>query len=199
MTFSYFNRRLHLYLGLILVPWFLMYGVSSIPFAHNPYFEQRDQAKGLPLWKTRIDQKYSVEVPAEGDLRPVGARIMKDLGLEGSFGAYRQSPNQINVYVFTFRHSTQVKYFLNEQRITVEDRRFRFEHFLTGMHARGGFEQESFLNKAWGVLVDVSSFGMLLWVLTGVYMWWSLPGLRKWGWVAFLSGAGSFALFMMKL
>jgi hypothetical protein len=92
-----------------------------------------------------------------------------------------------------------VKYFLNEQRITVEDRRFRFEHFLTGMHARGGFEQESFLDKAWSALVDVSSFGMLLWVLTGVYMWWSLPGLRKWGWVAFLSGAGSFALFMMKL
>jgi hypothetical protein len=199
MTFQHFNRRLHLYLGLVLVPWYLMYGVSSIPFAHNQYFEQRDRAKGIPLWTTRIDQKYSVDVPAEGDLRETGARIMKDLGLEGSFGAYRQSPTQLNVYIYNFRHSTQVKYFLDQQRVTVEDRRFRFEHFLTGMHARGGFEQESLLVNAWSAVVDVVCFGMLLWILTGLYMWWSLPGLRTWGWLAFLGGVGSYAMFMMKL
>jgi len=199
MTFSHFNRRLHLYLGLTLAPWFLMYGVSSIPFAHNQYFEARDKAKGLPLWTTRLEQKYSIEVPAAGELRAVGARIMKDLGLKGAFGAYRQSPNQLIVYVYTFRQATQVKYFIAEQRITVEDRRFRFEHFLTGMHARGGFEQDSLLDKLWGIVVDVVCLGMLSWVLTGLYMWWGLPSLRKWGWVAFLGGLGSYVLFMLKL
>jgi len=199
MTFSHFNRRLHLYLGLTLVPWFLMYGVSSIPFAHNRYFEARDQAKGQPLWTQRLEQNYSIAIPAEGELRAVGARIMKDFGLQGAFGAYRQGPNQINVYVNTFRHVTQAKYFVAEQKILVEDRRFRFDHFLTGMHARGGFEQDGLLNTAWGVMVDVACFGMLLWVLSGLYMWWSLPGLRSWGWAAFLGGAGSFALFMWKL
>ena len=48
MTFSHLNRRLHLYLGLALLPWFFMYGISSVPFAHNQFFEQRDAAKGLP-------------------------------------------------------------------------------------------------------------------------------------------------------
>ena len=199
MTFSHFNRRLHLYLGLSLVPWYLMYGASSIPFAHNQYFEARDRAKGIPLWTTRIDRQYSIDIPADGELRPVGNRIMKDLGLEGSFGAYRQSPTQLNVYIYTFLSSTQVKYFIDQQRITVEDRRFRFDQFLTGMHARGGFEQEGFLEKAWGVVVDVVCLGMLLWILTGLYMWWHLPGLRKWGWAAFLSGIVSYAIFMAKL
>jgi hypothetical protein len=199
MTFSHLNRRMHLYLGLTLVPWFVMYGISSIPFAHNQYFEARDQAKGLPLWTTRLEQSYSIAVPAEGELRAVGAQIVKDFGLQGAFGAYRQGPNQINVYVNTFRHVTQAKYFVAEQKIVVEDRRFRFDHFLTGMHARGGFEQESLLNTAWGAMVDVACLGMLLWVVSGLYMWWCLPGLRNWGWLAFLSGAGSFALFMWKL
>ena len=199
MTFSHFNRRLHLYLGLSLAPWFLMYGASSIPFAHNQFFEARDQAKRIPLWTTRLDQKYSIEVPAQGELREVGARIVKDFNLDGAFGAYRQSPNQINVYVYRFLRSTQAKYYIAEQRITVEDRRFRFDQFLTGMHARGGFEQEGLLDKAWGVIVDIASVGMLFWILTGVYMWWHLPGLRKWGWLAFLSGVGSYALFMAKL
>ena len=199
MKFSHFNRRLHLYLGLTLAPWFLMYGISSIPFAHNEYFEARDKAKGLPAWTTRLDQKYSIDVPAEGELRPVGARIMSDLGLQGAFGAYRQGPNQVNVYVYSFRHATQVKYFIAEQRITVEDRRFRFDHFLTGMHARGGFEQDSVLDTLWGVTVDLVCLGMLMWILTGLYMWWSLPALRRWGWVALLGGIGSYALFMAKL
>ena len=35
-----------------------MYGASSIPFAHGQYFEALDKAKGLPLWTTRVDQKY---------------------------------------------------------------------------------------------------------------------------------------------
>jgi hypothetical protein len=199
MTFPHFNRRLHLYLGLALLPWFLMYGASSIPFAHNQYFEQRDKAKGLPLWTVRMDRKYTIDVPSGGELRPVGARIVKDLGLTGSFGAYRQSPDLLNVYVYSFLHSTQVKYYITEQRITVEDRRFRFDQFLTGMHARGGFEQEGFLDKAWGVIVDIACLGMLLWIVSGVYMWWSLPGLRSWGWLAFLGGIASYALFMAKL
>ena len=42
MTFPHFNRRLHLYLGLALLPWLFMYGLSSIPFAHTQYFERRD-------------------------------------------------------------------------------------------------------------------------------------------------------------
>ena len=42
MTFPHFNRRLHLYLGLCLLPWFLMYGASSIPFAHGQFFEARN-------------------------------------------------------------------------------------------------------------------------------------------------------------
>ena len=199
MTFPQFNRRLHLYLGLSLLPWFLMYGASSVPFAHNQVFEAIDKAKGLPLWTMRVDRKYAIDVPSSGELRPVGARIVKDLGLIGSFGAYRQSPDQLNVYVYRFLHATQVKYYIAEQRITVEDRRFRFDQFLTGMHARGGFEQDGVLNKAWGVVVDLCCLGMLLWIFSGVYMWWSLPGLRSWGWLAFLGGIGSYLLFMARL
>ncbi|HRJ21996.1 MAG TPA: hypothetical protein PLF84_23335, partial [Bryobacteraceae bacterium] len=158
MTFLHFNRRAHLYLGLGLLPWFLVYGVSSIPFAHSQYFEELDKAKGLPLWKLREERKYRIAVPAEGDLRPVGARIMKDLGLEGSFGTYRQGERQVNVYIHTFLKSTQVKYFVEEGRVTVEERRFRWDHFLTGMHARGGFEQDGWLTKAGGV-AEVASVG----------------------------------------
>jgi hypothetical protein len=198
MKLFHLNRRIHLYFGLSLLPWFLMYGLSSIPFSHARYFDDRDRAKGLPLWNVRFERDYEIEIPKEGSLRPLGAKIMKDAGLEGAFGAYRQGRNQINVYVYTFWKSTQLKYFVNEKKLVAEDRRFRWEHFLTGMHARGGFEQGG-LQNLWSWVVDLVCLAMILWVVTGVVMWWRLQKRRTWGWVVLCAGAVSFGLFLWTL
>ncbi len=198
MTIHHLNRRVHLYLALFLLPWFLMYGVSSIPFSHNQYFEDRDKAKGIPLWTKRFERSYEIAIPDGPELRAVGDRIMKDHGLEGAHGTYRQNANQVNVYIYTFWKSAQLKYFIAEKKLICEDRRFRFEHFLTGMHAKGGFEQGG-LHDLWGVVVDLVCLGMIFWIVTGLVMWWTLPFARVWGWVAFGSGVASFAWFLWRL
>jgi len=202
VTFSQFNRRLHLYLALSLLPWFFMYGISSIPFAHNQFFEARDAAKRLPLWTLRSEHNLDVRVPEDpAELRSLGAALLEETGIQGtSFGAYRQSPTQVNVYSYSFWKSTQLKYFVDQKKLTVEeDRRFRWDHFLTGMHARGGFEQEGFLQVSWSVVVDLVCLGMIAWIASGLYMWWGLPGHRRWGWLAILAGTASFLVFTMRL
>ena len=186
MTFAHFNRRLHLYLGLSLLPWLFMYGISSIPFAHNQYFERRDAARGIPLWSLRSTHTVDAAVPED-------PRHLR------TFGAYRQSPTQVNVYVYSFWSSTQLKYFADQKRLTVEDRRFRWDHFLTGMHARGGFADDRPLVRSWSVIVDLVCVAMILWVATGLYMWWGLRGHRRWGWLAIAAGTATFALFTIRL
>lgn len=201
MTYSHLNRRLHLYLGMALLPWFFMYGISSVPFAHNQFFEQRDAAKGLPLWTLRAERTLDIPVPQDtAGLRAFGATLLKDAGVEAtSYGAYRQSPTQINVYAYSFWTSTQLKYFIDQKKLTVEDRRFRWDHFLTGMHARGGFEQEGFLQLSWSIVVDIVCVSMIVWIASGLVMWWQLPGQRRWGWVAILAGTVSFLFFTLRL
>jgi hypothetical protein len=201
MTLSHINRRLHLYLGLALLPWFFMYGISSIPFAHTPFFERRDAAKRLPLWTLRAEKTVDVPVPEDaGGLRPLGAALLREAGVNGtSFGTYRQSPTQVNVYAYSFWQSTQLKYYVDQKKLTVEDRRFRWDHFLTGVHARGGFEQDSLLDRSWSLVVDLVSLSMLLWIASGLYMWWELPGQRRWGWLAIAAGTASFAFFTLRL
>jgi hypothetical protein len=201
MKFPHLNRRTHLYLALFLMPWFLMYGVSSIAFSHGQYFEERDRAKGIPLWTKVHEGPYDLgPVPEQGSLRHLAHKVAADFKMEdSSYGAYRQSPEQLNIYIHTFWKSTQFKYFINEKRIVAEDRRFRFEHFLTGMHARGGFEDGRFFPFAWGVMVDLVCLGFLTWIASGLYMWWSLPSLRRWGWIALAGGFASFAFFLWRL
>ena len=126
-------------------------------------------------------------------LRAFGATLLKDAGVEAtSYGTYRQSPTQVNVYAYSFWKSTQLKYFIDQKKLTVEDRRFRWDHFLTGMHARGGFEQEGFLQLSWSVVVDIVCVSMIVWIASGLFMWWELPGQRRWGWVAILGGTRLF-------
>ncbi len=201
MTYSHFNRRLHLYLGMALLPWFFMYAISSVPFAHNQFFEQRDAAKGLPLWTLRAERTIDMPVPQDtAGLRAFGARLLADAGVvPTSYGAYRQSPTQINVYAYSFWTSTQLKYFIDEKKLTVEDRRFRWDHFLTGMHARGGFAEDGVLQLSWSVVVDVVCVAMIVWIASGIFMWWELPGQRRWGWVAILGGTVSFLFFTLRL
>ncbi len=199
MTFQHLNRRLHLYLGLSLIPWFLVYGISSISFSHSRFFDDLDKAKGLPDWTPRFERDYDVPVPEGDELRPLGARIMKDTGLDGAWGAYRQGPNQVNVYIHTFWKSTQVKYFIDRKKLVAEDMRFRWDYFFTGMHAKGGFEQEGWLQKSWSVAVDIVCLGIILWVASGLYMWWHIPAVRTWGWLALGAGCVSFVIFLIRL
>jgi hypothetical protein len=127
LTFSHLNRRVHLYLSLSLLPWFAMYAVSSVPFAHTAWFDARDAAKGLPTWTLRAEMPLDIAVPDSPDaLRAFGASLLDRAGIrDTSFGTYRQSPTQVNVYAYSFWHSTQLKYFLDRKTLTVEDRRFR--------------------------------------------------------------------------
>jgi hypothetical protein len=201
MTYSHLNRRAHLYLGLFLTPWVLMYGFSSIPFAHHDYFEQRDKALGLPMWTKTYEGVYDLgPIPSAGSLRPLAAKVARDFQLQNeSYGAYRPNPQQVVIYIHTFWKATQFRYFVEEKRIVREARRFRWEHFFTAMHARGGFEDRRFLSVAWSVLVDLVCLGFLLWIVSGLYMWWSLPGLRNWGWIAVAGGLLSFTLFIWRL
>lgn len=201
MKFSLLNRRTHLYLGLFLTPWVLMYALSSVPFSHNAYFEQRDKAGGLPLWTKTFEGPYDLgPIPEPGKLRSLGARVVADFHLQdASYGVYQPGPKQLVIYVHTFWKVTQFRYFIEEKRILQENRRFRWDHFLTGMHARGGFEDERFFPVAWSAMVDLVCLAFLIWIGSGYFMWWSLPGLRRWGWAAVGGGVASFAFFLWRL
>jgi hypothetical protein len=196
MRFSSFVRRLHLYLGMSLLPWFLMYGVSSFVFHHPRPF---NYLYGPTEWKPRLERSYHLPVTPDGDGRASGAKILKDLGLEGAFGVYWPGPREFHVYRFDFWNATQVKYFLDEKRLVVLDKTFRWDHFFTGMHARGGFEQASFGDDAWAVMVDLVGVAVMLWVATGIYMWWQVRQTRLWGALALAAGLASFAALVAVL
>ena len=81
----------------------------------------------------------------------------------------------------------------------MEDKRFRWDQFFTGLHARGGYQHDGLLNDAWAYIVDLVCVSILVWIASGLYMWWKLSSTRRWGAVALSGGILSFVVFLVAL
>ncbi len=194
-SFDLLNRRTHLYLGLFLMPWLLMYGVSSFLISHHAWFRS-DEA---PSWQPLFEREYHRQIPDQVDLREVAQEILKDCNLEGAFWAQRPKPEELRINRFRFWDETRLVYSIKDQRLKVERQQCRWDQVILRMHFRGGFQQPTFWDGLWAVLVDVACVGILIWVGSGLLMWWRLARLRLWGAIAVGGGVLSFLLLVWRL
>jgi len=190
--FDKINRRTHSYLGLFLMPWLLMYGVSSFIIIHQAWFGAHKHR----AWEPLFDKEYHRPVSAEGDLRAIAQEILKDCNLEGAFWVDKPKPETLHIDRFSFWGSTSLTYSMKEQRLKAERQRMGLPQAVIRMHFRGGYGQPAFRDKFWGLLVDVTCIGIIIWIASGLVMWWRLPRLRGWGAIALGGGILSFLLLV---
>ncbi|MDP6775393.1 MAG: hypothetical protein QGI83_01355 [Candidatus Latescibacteria bacterium] len=198
MTFNLINRRTHLYLAMFLLPWFIVYGISAVPFTRNAYFNNLYK-DGTPQWTVRFEREYHIDIPDDADLRAIGAQILRDVDIVGPFGTYRPNKARLNIYLVDFWEGVRLTYYIRKGRLKVEDKRFRWDQFFTGLHARGGYQHDGLLNDAWAYIVDLVCVSILVWIASGLYMWWKLSSTRRWGAVALSGGILSFVVFLVAL
>ncbi len=200
MTFDRINRRTHLYLGLFLMPWLLMYGVSSFIIIHQAWFRADKKLEWEPVFEKNYTRAISVEgANNEPGLRAVAQGILKDCDLEGAFWVDRPNPDTLHIDRFSFRDSIGLTYSIKSQKLKAERQRMLWPQVVMRMHFRGGYGQPEFLDKAWGFVVDLACIGILIWVATGMVMWWRLPRLKIWGAIAIGGGVLTFLLLILTL
>src|SRR4051812_14708773 len=157
MTFNRINRRTHLYLGLFLLPWLTMYGVSSAIIIHQQTLNSRG-----PLPRVLVYQKpYTSAVDLQGtnnspQLRAAADQILKECDLQGAFWADKPNPDTLHIDRFSFRGSTSITYSAKKQELKVEHQKMRTPQVIQRMHFRGGYVQSGIGNKSWGVLADAA-------------------------------------------
>jgi hypothetical protein len=193
MTFLHFVRRAHLYMGLFLFPWVIMFGVSSLPLNHN-------SAPTPVMWTLVAEHSFRASVPGAGEnLRPLGRDMMNAAGIAGGYFINRVNEHQVNVNHPDFLRPSRLIYYADRQRLTVEHRDFALRHFLSGLHTRGGYDLGGVGDSMWAIFVDIVSGALILWIASGVYMWWHLPSTRAWGWFALAGGVACFAAIIVRL
>lgn len=201
---THYLRRAHLYLGLFCLPWFVMYGVTSVAFTHPDWFQL---PPGLPdvtsdLYTHEGSWACPVAVlPDDGPIpRDAAAELVRVAGIDAkAFGAYRAGPNRIEVYFPSFFDVKRLVCRVDEQQLDLYTRPQIVPHALTGMHARAGYQHDSLANDAWALMVDVVMISFLAWVVTGFVIWWQFPRMRWWGALALVAGFGTFLALLVVL
>lgn len=190
-------RRSHLYLGLVMIPWMMMYALSTVLFNHGEYFRQFRPADPQfePLW----EKDYAIALPAEADqLRATAQRILADQGLAGAFGVQRQG-QRLNIAVPNFWHPLRLYYDAEAKKLRAEKKKFSWVEVLIRMHQRTGYQHPGFLNTLWAVIVDVFCVTTFVWIATGLYLWWKLPGMRTSGFLTIAGGIATITILLFSL
>ena len=198
-SFSTLVRRTHLFLALFLTPWVLMYAVSTFTMHHRALFtgEHRRVDPGFELIR---EETYRLDVAPNDDTRDVARRVLRDLDLEGAFSVR----GNLEEGTLTIRRNRpagayRITVAADAGTVRVERQRFEMTYVLEMLHRQRGYQTSYWANDLWAVIVDGVIAAILLWAVTGLWMWWEMARTRRLGALCLTIGAALFLLFMLTL
>jgi hypothetical protein len=171
-------RKIHLYVGLSLLTFVTMYFVTGYVLIHDDWFRGRGPEK--TTWTA------TVSVPAAGqdfDARAYAQALKDRLRLPGKpMAPQRQKDGR---WKFSYmrpgdRHEVLVAHEGEPVQITRIHGGAR--ELLVGFHRLHGWNG-GWLHVAWALSCDLASLSLLVFVATGIAMWWKRSRRRWPGWL----------------
>ncbi len=197
--FSKVVRQTHMYVGLFLMPWILMYGLSTIVMNHREHFKEV-YGGNLVNWLKESEQPYAGQFSGKLDAPVMAEQILRDLKMEGNFQAnLTKSGSKLTINRTDPITPRRITYTPADGKLLIEKQEFRTQPFLERFHRRRGYDNRYLLDDLWAVSVDIAIVGILVWVASGVWMWWELKVTRRLGLVCVLGGTALFALFLFTI
>jgi len=190
-------RLTHLYAGLFLAPWLLVYATSGFCLNHGRWINERLRIKP-PQWDVLREVPF---VPHDTFPRTPAEQaeaLLRRVDLEGPhFIVGKPTPQQMIINRAGGGSNYRVTWRRPRSLIIVERQQpFSFYRLLHFLHLRHGYGQPYFVQIAWAVLVDATTIALWLWVLTGVYIWIRRPRQRVAGGLCVAAGSVLFIVLV---
>jgi len=153
-----------------------------------------------PLWELETETTYFGALPENAPPDVIATGVLAELEQEGRFSVRQDAES--GRYEITRHHPVHPRRIVFDPAtagVSVERLEFRTPSFLSRMHTRRNYMRGWQLENAWALSVDVVVVAMVFWVASGLWMWWTLRGARKWGAIFGLSGAALFSLFVIAI
>jgi len=188
-------RRIHMFTGLFLAPWMVMYALSTLVMAHQEYVNSFYVSKSPVMVKEReLDYSRSFSTNLTRDA--IAQQILNDLSMDGAHSVSGGSDGR--PLVIQRQHAMPQRRLTldaSKSKITIEREEFRTPTVLERLHRRRGYKQPYALEDTWGFTVDVAVVTMVFWSLSGIWLAWELKTTRAWGALSFVVGLGLFVVF----
>jgi hypothetical protein len=187
-----------MYLALFLFPWMLMYALSTAAMNHRAFFAER-YGSSPAVYERDREFVYDGAIPGDAELRTVSRQILIAAGLDGAHGVARRKDGAIVITRNDLTTPRRLTYTPETRTVLVEHLPHRTNALLERFHRRRGYATGYALDTVWAVSVDLIIAAMVIWVLSGLWMWWEMKATRAFGATALFAGAGLFAFYLLTL
>src|SRR4051794_1010930 len=181
-------RKIHLYCGLIILAFLMMYFVSGYMMAHRPWFVT---ASPPPTPRTATLESADA-LPAE----QLAAEVKTQLGLAGRIQFPQKQPaGTTRFWVVRPGSMVRVDVPAGGRQIHVTTQRVGLVGTLVMLHKVNGYDDQ-LLFDAYAFFCDLAGLSMILFAVSGVYLWWKRAKHRAWG-VLCLAASCAYAAAVM--
>ena len=189
------TRDLHLYAGLFLSPFVLVFAVSIVYLAHLPVASEAGPVRTV----TGLTLPANLEQLSGRPLADALRAPLDQVGVAGEINFIRRiaTEHRIVVPVMLPGRETTVDFNLEQRTASISERRDGIAGALVHLHKMPGphnamLRGNSAYMRIWRWLADASSWGLLFLTLSGVYLWAVLRAERRVGAVLLALGAFTF-------
>jgi len=191
-------RAGHLYTGLFLVPWMMVYAMSAFFLNHDAWF-----AESKPVWTDRSDTQFVPDGTFPADSEARARAIMQHLDLDGAHKISQDDEKQMVIYRPCATGYYQITWNRLESRLVVRKQQpCTFYSFVNALHYQHGYSRPYSAYLPWGIwalIVDVVTISTVFWVISGVYIWARRPRKRLLGGICLAAGCLLFAFLAYSL
>jgi hypothetical protein len=192
--FYSWTRDLHLYFGLFISPFVVVFAVSVIFLVHK--WVPGSSAPAQTSIASGIELPLDLETAKGGEQLAAARRVLGQLGIEGEIWNVRQIPRErrflitVNVPGVT----TDVDLRVETKSATVSRRISGMWDAMVYLHKTPGphlvaIRGNSVFMSAWRWLADVTVYVLLFISVSGLYLWAVLRAERRTGLTLLASGA----------
>ena len=170
-------RDTHLLLGLFLLVFIMMFGVSSLHMSHRGWFgSQPAESESIVV----------VDPGQASTPRELARHLMEEQGYRGGLHDIQDAEGQIHFNISRIGTVHDVRYTRGAREALVRTRVFPVINMMTWMHTTFGIQHEYAPHNVWGALMFLTSVGLLVLGGTGLYLWFNLRTERRIGLILLL-------------
>lgn len=185
-----------MYAALFLVPWVLMYALSTLVMNHHDHGAPFQQPQFTPERTVAIESSF----PAQATREEMAEQLLEELELPGRHDLGRVRDDGTLVINRHFPTGQRRITFDPKTRLAhIEQTTYDGTKVLSQLHRRRGYASPFLKDDLWGLSVDAFVIALLFWLISGLWMWWELRITRRLGAAALLAGSVAFAIFMVTL
>lgn len=192
-------RTTHLLTALFLTPWITMYALSTLVMHHRELFTGHER-RVAPEFDVVGEGSYDLAETEGESPEAVAVQILSDLGISGAH-SIRGNPDSGTLTILRDRPigAYRVTFDRRTDQLKVEKQRFGTAFFLEMLHRRRGFGDNYLTNTLWALSVNAVIVAILLWAVTGIWMWLGMSKTRKLGSIFLVVGSMLFCLLLIVL